>query len=170
MYCVRLMRQPNHPCGWCHRADRPRVIPGPFYLCCCCCCCGEPGSGTWHLVLPVAMPFHASTHPGTYTHTHTRTENRPPHAPRPAHVHIPDDGSAVAHAANDGPTRRPQLRPGPLCRRMASTGCHPQISSASIESRENADITGSEISPALISTTAVRKYVFEIYLLWKSMQ
>jgi hypothetical protein len=74
MYCVRLMRQPNHPCGWCHRADRPRVIPGPFYLCCCCCCCGEPGSGTWHLVLPVAMPFHASTHPGTYTHTHTQEQ------------------------------------------------------------------------------------------------
>jgi hypothetical protein len=60
--------------------------------------------------------------------------------------------------------------PAPLCRRMASTGCHPQISSASIESMENVDTTGSEISPALISTAAVRKYVFEVYLLWKSMQ
>jgi hypothetical protein len=35
---------------------------------------------------------------------------------------------------------------------------------------ENADTKGSEISPALISTAAVRKYVFEIYILWKSMQ
>jgi hypothetical protein len=127
-----------------------------------CCCCGEPGSG-----ILASCP---SGRQHTHIHTHSRTENRPPHAPRPAHVHIPDDGSAVAHAANDGPTRRPQLRARSFVSPNGVNRMSSQISSASIESMENADTTGSEISPALISTTAVRKYGFEIYLLWKSMQ
>jgi hypothetical protein len=67
-----------------------------------CRCCGEPGSG-----ILASCP---SGRQHAHIHTHSRIENRPPHAPRPAHVHIPDDGSAVAHAANDGPTRRPQPR------------------------------------------------------------
>jgi hypothetical protein len=175
MYYVRLMRQPYHPMwmvppcrsALCHPTSillysmlLPLLLaPAAVSL-----------AWLWHLAscpsgrhaLPVSH-----THLGTYTHTQ---KNRAPCSPvqrmcisRTMDLPVPLQPMM---------TRRglPSSGPGPLCRRMASTECHPQISSASIESMENANTTGSEISPALISPTAVRKYVFEIYLLWKSMQ
>jgi hypothetical protein len=110
------------------------------------------------------MPFHTSRHKRTYTHTRTQ-EQRTGLPPVQRMCISRTTGLPLPMQPMIARRGDPSSGPGPLCRRMALTGCHPQISSAPIESVENA-----EISPALISTTAVRKYVFKVYLLWKSMQ